>query len=276
MSNNKKVNKKLYGRAELKKYFKNGQVPSETHYEYLIDSMINQQEDGFSKDDENGFIVSPVENKKLMTFFRNVDRGEPFFFIKRDEQESASLRFQSGAGNPDDAFLDSSFFFHQDGRLGLGKRSDLHYKLEVNGFIGSAGRTGTYKTGTVKANGEWHPIVQNLDNCQAFEVVARTGKNKSGKFALMHAIALSTFGRSHSRIRKTNAWYGFFWNKLNLRWKSYGTHHFELQLRTNRNYGSDVWIYYNVTKLWDDELFLPKDKDHYYQKKQPVSPAAKK
>lgn len=275
MSNNKKASKKLYGRAELKKYFKNGQVPSETHYEYLIDSVINQQDDGFSKDDENGFIVSPVENKKLITFFRNVDRREPFFYIKRDEQESSSLRFQSGTGNPDDDYLDNSFFFHQDGRLGLGKRSNKHYKLQVNGFIGSDGRTGTFKSGTVKADGKWHPILPNLDNCQAFEVVARTGKNKSGKFALMHAIALSTFGRSHSKIRKTNAYYGFFWNKLNLRWRSAGTHQYSLELRSNRNYGEGVEIYYNITKLWDDELFLPKDKDYYYQKKTAVSPAAK-
>jgi hypothetical protein len=73
----------------------------------------------------------------------------------------------------------------------------------------------------------------------------------------MHALALSAFGRSRSKIRKTSAHYGYFWNKLNLRWKGNSTHDYELQLRTNSNYGDDADIYYQISKLWDDECFLP-------------------
>lgn len=252
----KKANKKLYGREELKKYFKNGQVPSQNHYEYLLDSVIVQQDDGFSKDEENGFIISPISSsKRLVTFYKNMDRLEPFFHIEKDNLKSPSLKFQPGQLNEDDNADLSSFFFHQDGRLGLGKRSNPAYKADINGFVGMEGRIGNFRSGSVAADGKWHPIVNKLDNCQAFEVMARTGKTGTGKFSILHATALSAYGNSHSKIKKTCAYYGFFWNKLNLRWTG-KTREYALELRSNRNYGDDVKIFYNVTKLWDD-AFLP-------------------
>jgi hypothetical protein len=260
-------NKKLFGRAELKKYFRNGQVPTETHFGYLIDSVIIKHDDGISKDEENGYIISPLaSSKRLITFYGNMDRVEPYFYVEKDNQKSASLKFQSGKIEADRTGTDdNSFFLHQNGNLGIGKRADNKLKLDVNGFAGSEGRAGTYKADKVPANGVWHTIIPDLDNCHAFEIVARTGKRGSGKFSLMHAIALCTYGHSRSKIRKTNAYFGFFWNKLNLRWKMNSTHNYELQLRSNRNFGNDVDIYFNVTKLWDDELFLPED--YYHTKK---------
>jgi hypothetical protein len=82
--------------------------------------------------------------------------------------------------------------------------------------------------------------------------MARTGLKGSGRFAIMHAIALSAYGHSRSRIRRTCAHYGFFWNKLKLRWKG-STHNYSLQLRSNSNFGSGVPIHYSITRLWDDE-----------------------
>jgi hypothetical protein len=256
-------NKKLFGRAELKKYFRNGQVPTETHFGYLIDSAIIKHDDGISKDEENGYIISPLaSSKRLITFYGNMDRVEPYFYVEKDSQKSASLKFQSGKIEEGrQGTDDNSFFLHQNGNLGIGKRSDNKLKLDVNGFTGSTGRTGTYKADTVPADGQWHTIVEGLNNCQAFEVVARTGKRGTGKFSLMHAIAMATYGNSHSKIKKTNAYFGFFWNKLNLRWKG-TTYNYSLQLRSNRNFGKGVDIYYNITRLWDDELFLPEDYYH--------------
>jgi hypothetical protein len=111
----------------------------------------------------------------------------------------------------------------------------------------------------VPADGKWHPIVSNLNNCHAFEIIARTGKRTTGRFSIIHATALSTFGKSSNKIRKTTAYYGSFLNKLNLRWKSYGTYNYELQLKSNRNYGDNTQIYFRVTDLWDDKLFLPEE-----------------
>lgn len=260
-------NKKLHGRAELKKYFRNGQIPNETHFAHLIDSVIIQHDDGISKDEENGYLIAPIgPSQRLITFYKNMDRLEPFFCVEKDLQDSPSIKLQSGtAGKDPQQQEESSFFFHQDGRLGVGKKSSPNVNLDVNGFSASQGRIGTFLSGKVPADGQWHIIADELDNCQALEVVARTGKKGTGNFSILHATALSAFGRSHSKIRKTCAYFGFFWNKLNLRWRG-DTHNYSLQLRSNRNFGKGIDIYYNIGKLWDDELFLPED--CYYLKKE--------
>jgi hypothetical protein len=256
-------NKKLHGRAELKKFFRNGQVPTENHFANLIDSAIIKLDDGISKDEENGQIIAPIgPSQRLITFFKNMDHLEPFFYIEKDIQESPSLKFQPGiaADSPRDE-EETSFYFHQDGRMGIGKRSQPNIKLDINGFTASKGRIGTFRNGKVPADGKWHPIAEGLDNCQALEIVARTGKKGSGKFSILHAIALSTFGLSNCKIRKTCAYYGLFWNKLNLRWRG-DTHNYSLELRTNSNFGNSADIYYHIGQLWDDGLFLPEE-DYY-------------
>lgn len=260
-----KERKKLYGRAELKKYFRNGEIPTETHFGYLIDSVIVQHDDGFSKDEEHGYIISPLgSSKRLITFYKGMDRLEPYYYIEKDGQDSPSLRFIPGNSDlSEEDKIKFSTFFHQNGSLGLGKRCSPDLKLEADGFIGMQGRAGTYKHGSIPADGKWYAIAEELDNCQAFEIIARTGRKGTGKFSIMHAIALSAFGRSRSKIRKTSAHYGFFWNKLNLRWTG-TTHNYSLELRSNSNFGTGINIFYNVTKLWDDEVFV---KDGNYYKK---------
>lgn len=252
------------GREDLKKYFSNGKTPTEKHFGTLIDSMINKQDDGFSKDEENGMLLSAShQSGRYFTLYKNIDDLEPFFLIEKDEQQLPSLCINPGVTPGENGDSDSkSFFFHSQGSLGLGKRSSQQYRLDVGGFAAMEGRTGTYQRGRVPANGKWHTIVEKLDNCQALEIVARAGNQGSGRFAILHAFALSTFGKSKSKIRKTSAHFGYFWNKLNVRWKSNSTHDYELQIRTNSFYGENAEIYYNICKLWDEDLFLPED--HFY------------
>ncbi|GAA3955260.1 adhesin [Chitinophaga oryziterrae] len=250
-----KNNQKIFGREELKEHFKNGRLPTEQHFAHLIDSTINKQEDGFSKDEENGMLVAALGNsKRLVSFYKTNDDLKPFFLIEKDEREKAALRFQSSA-SPDEND-DKSFFFHTDGSMGIGKTCDPDHALDVNGFVGMEGRVGTYLSGTVEANGHWHSIVKGLNNCSAFEVMARTGLKGSGKFAITHAIALTAFGKSRGKIRHTSAYYGFCWNRIRLRWVG-STRNYDLQIRTGSNYGTGVEIYYKITKLWDDDAFMP-------------------
>lgn len=247
-----------HGREELKNFFRNGGLPSEKHFGYLIDSMVNREDDGFSKDEENGLHVSSSgTSKRLVTFYTGIDEMEPLFHIDKNNQDLRGIQLQCAAGNPDGAPEEENCFFLQEGgKFGIGKKNDPRYKLDVKGWVGMEGRMGTYSQrqgpGTVPADGEWHPILSGLDHCQAFEIMARTGKRGTGRFAIMHAIALSAYGRSRSRIRKTCAHYGFFWNKLSLRWKG-STHSNSLELRTNSNYGKDIMIQYSIMRLWDDE-----------------------
>jgi len=259
---------KIHSREDLKKFFRNGGIPTETHFSNLIDSMINKQDDGFSKDDENGLILSSRgDSKKFVTLFKNIDDLSPFFHIEKDEQEIAGLRLKPANNIAEEQEDKNSFFFHENGNLGIGTRSTDPYKLQVKGFAGMEGRVGTFLQGEVPADGKWYSVIEELNNCQAFEVIARTGKKGSGKFAILHAYALSAFGNSSSKIRKVSAhfgsfWNGAFWNKIGIRWESKNTHNYALQLRTNRNYGHGVSVFYKVTKLWDDEKFLPPE--YYY------------
>lgn len=262
--------KKAHSRTDLKNNFLNGRIPTETHFSDLIDSMVNRQDDGLSKDDENGLILSASKStRKLITLFDSIDQLKPFFYIekdeRKDEKKSAGLRLNPYNELDESGKEKKSFFFDVNGSMGIGKRSHQDYSLDVNGFAAMQGRVGTFVQDKVAANGKWHTIIDKLDNCQAFEVMARTGKKTTGKYSILHAYALSAFGRSSSKIRRTCAYNGFFWNKIGIRWKSKGIHNYALQLRTNSNYGADIFIDYKVTKLWDDEKFL--SNDHFYQHK---------
>ncbi|MGY0035700.1 hypothetical protein [Pedobacter sp. NJ-S-72] len=154
--------------------------------------MLNKSDDGFEKDNENGLILTSSKvSTKLITLFKSADDVNPFFFIEKDEQEIAGLRFSPADDLSNNPKEKTSFFFHANGSLGIGKRSNKDYGLDVNGFAAMEGRVGTFVQGKIAANGKWHTIIDGLDNCQAFEIIARTGRKRSGKFAILHAYALS-------------------------------------------------------------------------------------
>ena len=78
-----KSDQKIFGREDLKEHFKNGKVPTENHFAYLIDSTINKQEDGFSKDEENGMLVKALgASQRLVSFYRTNDDLDPFFLME--------------------------------------------------------------------------------------------------------------------------------------------------------------------------------------------------
>lgn len=252
-------NTKICNRNDLKRLFRNGEIPTENHFHSLIDSTINKHDDGFLKNEEDGVVISASNTTgRFISFFRNMDDLDSFFLVERDGQQPESLTFRAQNNEERE---NNTFYFHTNGNLGLGKRSDDKFRLDVKGFAGFEGRTGTYRRGAVPADGKWHTVLNGLDNCQALEVVARTGLKGRGRFALLHAVAVSTYGHAKNTIRKTSAHYGFFWNKIKIRWKSHHTHDYALQLKTIRNYGDGVTIFFTIGKLWDDELFLP---DEYY------------
>ncbi len=250
-------NKQYQSREQLKEFFRNGKMPSEKNYSDLINSMVHKVDDGFSKDEINGLRISSTEEaKNLISFYKDLNEQDPFFLIAKDELDPTSLALKPfelaegvKSGN------DNSFFFHTNGKLGIGTKCDDTFKMEVNGFVGMQGRIGTYNSGSRPADGKWHTILEKLDHCQAFEIMARAGKKGTGRFALMHAVVLGVYGPRGSKIKKTQTYYGFFWNKLNLRWTG-TTHDYRLEIRSNSNYGEDVLIHYTITRLWDDFLFL--------------------
>ncbi len=271
-------NKTNYNRENLRNLFKNGLIPTENDYALLIESTINKLDDGFSKNEVDGLKITKAANsEKLISFYTDIDEDIAAFSMQLNPTPKPNIAitaFNNQKANtdiekplqqqPDDSLQSTSksFCIDADGNVGIGKVSNDNYKLDVNGFAGFKGRIGNI-TRKIPADGKWHPIITNLNNCQAFEIMASTGKKEKGRFAILHAIALSAFGgkKARGKINKTSSYYGFCWNKINLKWTGTAKN-YALQMRTGRNYGDDVFIIYYITELWNNS-FYP-DESYYY------------
>jgi len=239
-------------RETLKNYFKNGTCPTEENFRRLIDSMINKADDGISKNHDEGLILAPEgeNSNKTMSFVNRIGQDLPNWSIDLMDGEQAGL----GITQPttDDTHK-TKLFFNENGRVGIHTKTPVT-DTEVQGVLGIQARVGTYKIDTIPADGKWHKVLDNLDGCNAFEIVAQVGKASTGKHALLHATAISTFGQYKNRIRRTQASYGWWWwNRLAIRWGG-DLHNYHLKLKTRSNYGNDVSIKYHITKLWSPDL----------------------
>jgi len=236
----------IVDRAQLKRTFEEGSVPSQEDFENLIDSMIHKNDAG-SISQEEGLKLSPQgSDRKLITFFDNLGDLKPMWgleqFPRNDPDFGLNLVDRNG---------ESKLFIQKDGNVGIGTTNPAT-KLDVEGNISMNGRRGTFAHGEIPGDKQWYNITPKLSSCHAFEVIAKIGKPGKGLYSMVYAIALSTFGRSKNKIMQTEAFYGSFTNKIDLRWSG-GTFNFYLQMRTRRNYGKDCMIKYNITNLWWDD-----------------------
>lgn len=245
-------------RKTLKSYFEKGRLPSEANFEHLIDSSVNKIDDGFSKTENEGLMLSNIgDSEKIISFYENIEDDFAQWainlnkFDNRDKGPRAALNFIV-PGNDSDSDKTVLTLTH-DGHIGINK-PDPAFDLDVKNLIASKGRTGTFcEDSEIPADGKWYRIIENLNYCQAFEIVARTGIKDSGKHALLHAVAVSAYGRSHSRIRITGARYSF-WRpcKIQLRWTG-DTFSYHLEMRCKQDLGYGQRVKYYVTQLWSDE-----------------------
>jgi hypothetical protein len=233
----------LQNRETLKSYFRKGQLPSEGNFHDLIDSLINKVDDGMSKTVDDGLMLSPIgESKKLISFYKSIEDKSPEWRVEVNGADS-NLCFSNRMG-------ENVASFNEQGRLGINTEEPCA-ELEVNGVIAQKGRMGTAYQGTSPADGRWHKIIEGLNGCQMLEVVAGVGKKKTGKYALLHAMAVSTFGKSKNKVKKIQAHYGVRGNRIDLKWT--GTiYDYHLEMRTKANYGENIYIQYNIQSLWQD------------------------
>ncbi len=233
----------IQNRKSLKDYFKKGQLPSEGHFHDLIDSTINKVDDGMSKTMDDGLMLSPIgESRKLISFYKSIEDKSPVWRMEVDEND-ADLKFTNKLG-------DSVLTAREDGKLGVNKESP-DYAVDVEGDVAMSGRTGNAYRGKIPADGKWHKIVSGLNGCEMFEVIAGVGKKKTGKYALIHAIATSTFGKSKNKIKITQGYYGVRGNKIKLRWTG-STYKYNLEMKTRHNYGENTAVNFNIQRLWQD------------------------
>ena len=242
-------------RGTLKNYFKKGSLPSEKQFGNLIDSMLNIVDDGFEKTAKEGMkLFSMGDYEKLISFYRQIDVKSPVWSISINQiTENFEVK------NKNEQTLLS---IDQEGQVGINKKRPEH-TLDVNGVVGAKGRTGTFKQGTVPADGKWHTLLKNLDGCRAYEVIAGAGKKKEGKYALVHSIVLSTFN-SENRVSYNQAYYNTKCNRIELCWDG-EQHNFALKMKTKCDYGENAYIQYNISELWHD--YYMDESDPMYRKK---------
>ncbi|WP_417873730.1 hypothetical protein [Xanthomarina gelatinilytica] len=247
---------KLLNRESLKGFFKNGSQPNEDNFSSMIDSMLNKVDDRIAKNVTDGLILCPdgIESNRVISFYKEItDDGPVWSFELLKDTGDISIS-EVTEGKPGQTRL----IIKKGGNVGI-NTSAPRTNLEVDGVLGSTSKIGTHKIATVPADGNWHDIITDLNGYSAFEIVAQVGKAKSGKHSLLHAHAISTFGRSRSKIKCTQAYYGWWWNKIALRWRG-STFDYKLQMKTRSDYGSDQKIRFHIGKLWDDDIMTIFDK----------------
>ncbi len=241
---------KPLNRDSLKAMFKSGSRPSEGNFSSLIESMVNKVDDGISKNLKDGLILAPEgeESDRLISLYANLQNSNPNWSFEMDPKNQNGLKIHS----PLNQEGRTSLFLNEKGSVGVNTETP-QADLDVNGVIAAKARIGTHKISTVPADGKWRDILTGLDGCKGFEIMAQVGKKKKGRYALVKATALSTFGNSNSHIHCVQAHYGWWWNKIAFRFKG-DTHNYSLQIKTRSNYGPDEHIKYFITRLWDDEM----------------------
>ncbi|MBL6445820.1 hypothetical protein JMN32_05850 [Fulvivirga sp. 29W222] len=235
----------LQNRDTLKGFFRKGRMPAENHFNDLIDSMINKVDDGMAKSSEEGLMLSPIgASKKLLSFYKSIEDKSPAWSMDIGEGDG-NLNINNHLGDP-------IVSIKSEGKVGV-NNNDPAYELDVEGTIGIKSRIGTRYQGKVPADGEWHPVLTGMNGCHALEIVAGVGKKKSGRYALIHGQALSTYGKSKNKINITQAYYGVRSNRIELKWTG-TTYDFNLEMRTRSNYEGNFFVRYYISDLWLDHF----------------------
>ena len=243
----------LINRQTLKNYFQKGGFATEKHFIDLIDSSLNMIDDGISINQKQGFKLNPIGfSTRLMSFFKKATQNEPDFTVNINQDNVEGLSINNREGEP-------LIKFDQNKQIGV-HTNEPRFDFDVRGVLGIDSKSGNHIVGEVDGDGSWQTIISNLDGINGFEVVASIkGKMGSVRYAMAHAIALSTFGgkSSRNRIKNTNAYYGSFMNRLSFRWVG-EMHNYELQVRTRRHYGvseldgQPYKIKFNVSRFFSE------------------------
>lgn len=252
-------------RSTLKHFFRQGALPSADQFGDFIDSTVNQVDDGFEKTAKEGIKISSLaEFENLISFFRESRPEQALWTIGYDGKQDKLLFKKLGQAEDD---VPPVLSLSPDGKVGI-NRKDPDHALDVDGTLSAKGRIGVASGDLrVPADGGWHDITETLTGCHAFEVMAGVGKAGSGKYALMHAVAMNAFNpsgalfnffRRKNPIKCQHAYYSDRNFRLHLRWKTVGSDRtYKLQLRSGCRYydeseKEEVYVSYYLTKLWFD------------------------
>lgn len=242
-------------RKTLKHYFERGKKPSEQAFADLIDSSLNTLDDGFigsptigiglTPMNEDGVIISAFANE-----YENNQEKKPLWQIALDKK-TGNLEFRRCKNKDTDLVMTMKYETSENTNTQISTP-----EIYINGLINYQGRKGSYITGEVPADGQWHDMLGETADlqpgCWAFEVVAGCGEPNSGKHALLVATAMHCFG-SQAKIKKVRSNFGQWGNRICLRWvKIKDSFTCQLQIKTFFKYSEGSNIEYQISKLWDN------------------------
>jgi len=234
-------------RATLKTYFSNGRRPSQDEFADLIDSTLNIIDHGFDKNAQDGFRIAQIgSSSSLISFYQDITVKSPVWRMRLDPI-THNLTYEGVADGDGENY--NVLTLDPSGKVGVGNK-EPHYELDVTGTIAASGRIGRNGDKPVYSDGNWYDITDELDGCRAYEIIAGVGAKGSGKYALLHAFALSTYNGKNN-ITYHQAHFGSRCNRLKLKWIG-NTHNFKLQLKTACDYGEKLNIRYYISELWFD------------------------
>jgi len=285
-------------RNVLKGYFKAGERPTQDQFAELIDSTLNIHDEGFDKTRPDGLrIASLGDSNMLMSFYHGDVDARRAEWSAGFEDLPDRLVFRRPLDDPDGPpstpliTLDARPY--GDGRKAAFRGDTLRTAvgvgtinpqdtLDVAGVVRSRGRRGQAHE-PIRADGGFYPLTGWLRGCQAFEVIAGVGHQGTGRFALLHAVAMNAFNptwwdnllpfNNKRPIRSQHAVYSNRADRLELRWRAHdgdpsaghgAAGQFRLELRTRSDYqravdgeggdGKAVFIQAYVTQLWFDDF----------------------
>ncbi|CAM3704031.1 hypothetical protein VA7868_01488 [Vibrio aerogenes CECT 7868] len=234
-------------RSTLKNYFRQGMMPSAEHFGDLIDSCVNEVDEGFSKPPASGLQLTALDQQHLLSFYQKSQPNTPLWHVRFTNQSATAHAphlsmpahdtaepsrpalnpplntFSPPKDNGDQPGVSPQaglqfvagegetirphVTFTATGQVGIQTETPQH-TLDVRGTIASRSRQGYQPVSdAIPADGEWHDITGRLEGCQMFEVVAGIGIRHSGRYALLHAIATNTCAPVH--------WWWQFWRRKN-------------------------------------------------------------
>ena len=254
------MNKK--SREVLKGYFQEGALPTADHFASLVESSLNMLDEGFHRSEKNGFEIKlqSSHSPHLISFFQDLVESNPQWSLSYDKDAGKLCFFHRDGDQTGDSVLTLS----DQQQVGI-NQANPQYDFDVGGVSRTQSRIGGYPTitQTVPADGEWHDITEPLNGCHAFEVMAGAGHRHTGRYGLMHAIAMNAYNprdwlerifKFKKKINYTHAFYLSRGNKLKLRWQ--GSEQYTLQIKSNCRYGEGIEISFHLTQLWLDSQMI--------------------
>lgn len=257
------------GRDDLKDSFSRGSLPTAAHFRQLIDSMLNLVDDDFQKLllQMGGPLQLHVNNKEM-------DEKEVLIeFFKRIEDTQGKSAWQFVLSKSKDNRQDVLELLNEERDVVIkisqnGEISINASRLHLGGRVFQAESIGSLKSANnehaVPANGKWHPILENQQGCQMFEVIACAGNQSSreNNYSMIKSTVslipvnngiFSFLFPDKSTIESVRSYSGSRRNKMDLKWVRDGKRA-QLMIRTRCDFKGNLMIHYRIKRVWANEL----------------------